>query len=495
MSQTTHEIVTAPATYGGYFVGGGAVQIEGSADVGGKTVQYLIDDTVVGESPLIYAGSGQFVPLLRLTTQPGAGEHTFSMRFPGAPATAHFPAVAPSQSEPTSFTVAQAPTTTVITSAPTTMTAFSAIDVTATVKSTSQGVSGVTGTATLLADGSPIQSADLAHNGSVTFSGAEVPWGTSALTVAFTGDAAGNWATSVSEEAAIIIEPLGTSGTLSLSSHHIRAIDEVAVALEVRAGGLGSQVDPRGGIEIFLDGQSVYAETSADDGSAMPGDGITRFDVVLSDIAPGEHIITASYMPTPGFGAAEIAPVELTSSAVGTSLAPASDEVQGTLENPAVIDVTVGLAEPESDDDGTDVGFTRSAAASGGPASVSPKMPTESFAPSGTVQAFIGDRPIGDPFAVTDGSGRGTLAGLSSGTHEVELRFIPDIPGLLPSSAAVTVKVAAANTPGSTPVSTPRPSAALAQTGGPAQAGLVLGGAALLLGAGTALTVARLRRR
>lgn len=482
-SRTEHKISMLPTTYGDLFVATGAVHLDGPANLSGKMVQYLIDGVVVSEAALIYGGSGKFVPLMPFLIQPDAGEHTFSMRFPGAPATADFPAVAPSQSEPTAFTVAQAPTTTVITSAPSTMTAFSAVDVAATVTSARPSSGQISGVATLLADGAPIQSEGLASDGTVTFAGAQVPWGTSALTVAFTGDAAGNLATSVSAGSPINIAPLGTSGSLSLSSDRIRAIDGVVVGLEVRAGGLGSQIDPRGGIEIFIDGRSVYAETSASDSDPTPGDGIARFNVTLGDITPGEHVITASYMPAPGFGAATIAPVTLHASAVGTVLTPTITEVHGTLTQPTIIDVAVGLDEPVS---------------------TSAQLATQQFAPGGTVQMFVGSNPIGDPFAVTDGVGRGTLSGLSAGTHEVELRFIPDTPGLLRSSASVTVKIAADKTPDTTPDQSEQPSetpaqtethtAALAQTGAEEQAGLLLGGAALLLGAGTALTVARLRR-
>lgn len=509
---TTLQVNAAPTTFGQPLVLFAAVELLGPAIVVGKPIDFYLDDTKIGTSVLLIPdGPTKFRSFFPVSFLPQAGTHTVTARFAGSESEIPgLPSALPSTSEGTTIVVAQAPTQTTILESPTSPAAFAPIDVVARVSS---AVPGLAGTAVLLADGSPVQTETLAADGTVRFEQAEVPWGVNELTVAYTGDASGNWANSTSEAVAYGAREIGTSANLSLSTHQLRAIDTVTAELEVRADGLGAHIDPRGGIEILVDGEVFYAEASSDDRDATQGDGVSRFEATLSGLTPGSHQVSARYLPAPGFGGAEIAPVELNVRAVETVLTPAESELHGTPAHPATVDVTVALAEEEpgtDPDPEPETVATRSAASA---------APAEAFLPNGTVQVFVGDEPLGEPFVVTDGAGTTVLAGLPVGTHEIDLRFVPAEQGLLRSSATVTAIIVADETDGGTDgetdggtdgetdggteggsaVTPKTPSetsgGALAKTGGADQSGILLGGATLLLGAGAALTVARARRR
>ena len=503
---TTLRVNAAPTTFGQPLILSAAVELLGPAMVIGKSIDFYLDDTKIGTSVLLIPeGPTKYGALFPVTFTPQAGTHTLTARFAGSESDIPgLPNALPSISESATIVVAQAPTQTTILEAPTSPAAFAPIDVVARVSSSA---SGVAGTAVLLADGSPVQTETLAADGTVRFEQAEVPWGVNELTVAYTGDVSGNWANSTSASVSYGAREIGTSANLSLSTHQLRAIDTVTAELEVRADGLGARIDPRGGIEILVDGEVFYAEASSDDRDATPGDGISRFEASLSGLTPGSHQVSARYLPAPGFGGAEIAPVELNVRAVETVLTPAKSELHGTPAHPATVDVTVALAEEEPGTDPVPETVATRRAANAAPA--------DALLPNGTVQVFVGDEPLGDPFVVTDGAGTAELAGLPVGTHVVDLRFIPAEQGLLRSSATVTATIAADETDGGTDGetdgetdggtnggSTVTPKApgkttgsALAKTGGAEQSGILLGGAALLLGAGAAFTLARTRRR
>ena len=467
-------------------------------------VEFILDGELLITLPMMpWPMDGTFVTFIPATLAPSAGTHTLVARFPG---TASAPA---SESEPFTFTVAQEETSTQLVSPPSAATAFTPIDVRAQVSSGLPEY--VDGSVELLADGAPIGTAELDATGEALFSGVEVPWGTTELSASYVGGPSGNWAVSASEASPISVDALGTSAELSLSAQRIRAIDTVTASVEVRVNDSASRVDPRGGIEISVDGEPVYTEVSSDDRDAPPGDGVVRFDVELGDLAVGDRVVTARYLPAPGFGDAESLPMDLTVSAVETAIAASASEVRGTPAHPARVSVTTELIESDTDGEGprADARPARSLLRADAPDSSDAAAPV--FAPSGTVQTLVEGEPFGEPFAVRDGAGSGLLAGLPIGTHEVELRFVPDTQGLLPSSTFVTATVAAdpdtdgggtdgtdgkggtSGKGGKAPAGTD--GAKLAASGSELQNGALIGGAALLLGAGAALGIARQRRR
>ncbi|WP_125099300.1 Ig-like domain-containing protein [Leucobacter chromiireducens] len=501
---TTLSVDKMPATYGDLLTVSATVELLGPSIIIGKPIDFYLDETKIGSSVLLLPRSSTKVSsIFPVSVMPGAGSATLTARFAGSESDAPgLPGALPSVSAGTTITVAQAPTQTAIVEMPDAPAAFTPIDVTAQVTSPTPGISG---TAELLADGSPVQRAAVAADGAVRFAQADVPWGVKELVVAYTGDAAGNWAPSASEPAKFGARVHGTSAQLSLSALQVRALDTVTAQLAVRSTEPGSRIDPRGGIEILVDGEVFFAEASSDDRDATPGDGISRFEASLSGLTTGRHQVSARYFPAPGFGGAEIAPTEVNVRAVETVLTPAQSELRGTPAHPATVAVSVSILEDEPGPDPEPAARRDGANAA----------PAETLHPSGTVQVFVGDEPLGEPFMVSDGAGTSALAGLPVGTHEINLRFVPAEQGLLRSSATVTAIIAAdepdRGTDGGTESETDggtddgatvapetqgaKAGSALAQTGGAEQAWILLGGAALLLGAGAVLAAAGARRR
>ena len=351
---TTLSLDNVPAVYGGVTVLSAAVTLDGPMNLMGQPVYFEADGVTIATGYLLYIGEGRFGALALLTTDMPAGTHTLTARFAGVmdgdPTT---PDAFPSTSAGVEVTIAQAATTTVITAAPASTRAFAPVDVTAQVTS---AVAGLTGNAALLADGSPVMYEDLAPDGSVLFDDAVIPWGTTALTVAFLGDTGGNFA-------------------LSTSAVH---------AIEV--------------------------------------------------------------------------------SAIETTLVPSAVRVQGTVTEPAVVDLTASEVPLQPNP-------AMRGSATGAPA-------------DGVVQAFVGADPLGDPVAITDGAGRLVLAGLGAGVHEVELRFTPGARGLLESAAKVEVTVLDASAGGGGSASGDGTPTTLSKTGAdPTTLPLALGAAALMLGA------------
>lgn len=329
------------------------------------------------------------------------------------------------------------------------------------------------------------------------FNLSQVPWGTQQLTVAFE-DPAGNFATSVSAPAPITVKPYATSSEMTLSASRSLAIDPVEAHIVVQSAEVGSSIDPRGGVEVFVDGASLYAETSSDDAGADQGDGKTEFRVSLPGLEAGAHQVTAKYLPAPGFAEAPVMTAELYVDAVSTSITAASTNVQGTPQKPAVIDVAVAFAGGESERSESE----NLRALAGDP------VQSGALLPSGTVQPYVNGASFGDASPVTDGAGVVSLTGLPVGVHEVELRFAADQPGVLPSDTDVMVTVTADESEGGIdPVNPAKPDTAepqsptqkqkdgsLAATGAESMSPVFLGGVALMLGAAGVLVGARIRR-
>lgn len=415
---------------------------------------------------ILAPGSGRYLGFSSLVLD--AGTHSIVAKFPGIAASPETmsPEVLPSQSDPFEVTIGQAPTNTVITAAPATFSGLAPIDVAASVTA-SAGLyaAPLSGNAVLLADGTPLIYEDIDALGDVRFEDVLVPWGTEELTVAYLGDTARNFAVSTSAPVVVTMTPIATGSTLALSSSEIRADESLTLTLRVEHSEASTSIDPSGGVEILVDGNSYYSEYPSANLSPA-SDRAAQFEVQLSGLLPGSHEIVARFLPADGFTGSESAAAEVVVTAVETVLTASANQVSGTPAHPAGVDVAAASVMPE-----------------GGPTLYS--MPVASGYPvDGYVQAFVGPRPIGDPVVLANGAGHVKFSGLAVGQHDIELRFIPTEAGLLPSSARVQVMVTADASPNGSGNS----GGSLSNTGGvgpmPYLAGaLALAGAgALLLG-------------
>lgn len=287
-----------PTTYGNspiYFV---TVSLPSAANLSGEVVMIEADGVVAGRGVLGYNGSGGFaaiVPVMNLA----AGDHDLVARFVGKEGDATFPdRVLPSESPVLPITIAPAESSTAITGAPTWARAFEPIDVTAHVTSPAAGVNG---RAALLADGVELATAELQSNGAVQFSAVAAPAATAGLTVAFLGDAAGNFAPSNSAAAPLTVVPHATTTALTVSPTKARVGDSVGFDVVVSNTDRTVPTDPRGGIELLVDGAVVFTVPAADDIDPETGDGEARFSVDSAQLSFGEHEVFARFVPQAGF--------------------------------------------------------------------------------------------------------------------------------------------------------------------------------------------------
>lgn len=467
-TSTSITTLVPPTTYGNpaiYFV---TVSLPSAANLSEEVVVIEADGVVVGLGVLGYNGIGGFVaivPVLNLA----AGDHDLVARFAGKDGDAIFPERAlPSESPVLPITIAPATSSTAITGSPASVAAFAPIDVTAQVTSPAAGVSG---RAALLADGVELASAELQPNGAVQFSAVAAPPATADLSVAYLGDAAGNFAPSHSAVAPLTVVPHATATTLTVSPAEPRVGDRVSFDVVVSNVDRTAPADPRGDVEILVDGAVAFTIPAADDIDPEPEDGEARFSLDTAQLSFGEHEVFARFVPQAGFLDSRSADVAIDVLSRQTRLAVGIELLRATPSRPAVVEVAV---EPMPSAPGTQ-GRQMALAA---PA-VSPAAPLV----TGSLQAFADGAALGAPVALDGGRASVALAGLGVGSHRVELRFASAVPGVLDSSAVVAVEVSADEAPGGG--SPAKHAASLARTGGldplvPGAAGLGL----LALGAG-----------
>lgn len=499
-------VQSTPSRVGQYLVAAALVSLDGPALLNGEALVFELDGVVVGQSPLLYFGSGKYGTLVPLIFSPGAGSHELVARFAGT-GDAHA-----SASDPAVFSVAQISTLTEITSAPISGTIDAPIDVSARVSADQPppNLEGLDGSAALLANGSPVMTIELAADGSVRFDDVLVPWGTTTLSVAYLGDTRGNYAPSSSAFSPFAGEVIDTTTALSLSAPQIRA--DGAVALTATVQSADGATAPRGTVEFQVDGGVVRTAQLGTDADTAPGTALAVSTLNPAELMLGEHELTARLVPADGFAGSSSSAAALRILGVETVLTPHATEVRGTPTRPAQVDVTAQIVDGGTDDggsgDGDETGSAAAAHRSDAPIDL----------PAGTVQAYLGAKPLGDPVSLENGTETVVLAGLPVGAHEVELRFAPGSPQLLRSAATVAVTVTADTHPddggtpddgrpddGGTPDGStqPKPHAkpgqatahpgALATTGGAAVTPLLLGGLALLGGSAALIMSARRR--
>ncbi|GAA1324748.1 hypothetical protein GCM10020360_15920 [Nonlabens tegetincola] len=501
------ELSNGPLVYGLPGIFTFRVEMSAHAFVGVVPVALIVDGVEVGAGAVISFDGMKYFGMLPAVYSLSAGEHTISARFDGAESIAPGrPAALPSVSEPFTVTVAQASTSTEIVSAPAAAHAFERITVNAKVTPAplvlpeKPGAPGIAGTAQLLADGVSIAEAPVPANGDVTFAGVEVPGATTVLSVSYLGSASGNYAPSSSAPSQITVSEVETTTSLRAARADVRSGVVAKLTAEVRSVGADVTADPRGGIEILVDGNAVFTVPTATDSDGVEGDGAARFELDFDtfDLPLGEHQLAARFVPVPGFVGSTSAPTQLKVNGVETQLAVESERATGTPERPATVRVVASIVpelEPEGPGGpGESEGPVLTRAAAEPLSDANP----EAALVGGVVQAFSGDAPVGQPVTLTEGRGEVVLAGLGVGTHSVELRFTPSDARQLASSATVAVTIASTPAPGGgtkTPgAGTASKTDALSKTGGSASSSVAVGAGVLLLGA-AAVIAGAVRRR
>lgn len=347
--------------------------------------------------------------------------------------------------------------------------AFAPATVTAQVRSAAGPVSGY---AELEANGQPVAGTVLDASGLAVFDGATIPAGATELSVWYLGNDELDFLPSVSESQAISVAPSETRLKLNLSRTSVRAGDEVLFTGTVTNADPVDTADPRGAIEVIADDEvllSIPAGLDCDTEGVdllcdTPGSGTNNAMSVFSAVADylpvGSHELTARFVPAPGFAESQSEVVELTVEGVGTRIAPHAAQYRATAGG----SVTVPF---------------HATTATGGAGA------------DGVVQAYLDGAAFGAPVAVHDGAAEVRLESLPAGSHSLELRFTPESLDMLPSSATVSLQVAA--TAGGAGGKAAQ--SALARTGSDDLRPLaVTGTAALLLGAGALLLAGCARR-
>ncbi len=523
-STTTLNMFATPTKYGDLAILGATVTLAGPANLSSKPIHFELDGQQIGSTVLIYTGGGKFSTLIPLTYFPAAGTHTLVARFDGTNDDSTGFAL-PSASQPLEFSVAQAPTDTNVTEAPSVLTAVEPVEVSAGVTSP---VIGLTGEVSLYADSTPIAHAGLRPDGTVKFTEVTVPWGTTSLHAAFVGDAAGNFAASTSPALQVTVAAVDTTTTANLSVPESRADETTRVSAVVRNSDPVRLVDPRGDVQLLIDGavaQTVTVGTSVADAD---GTSEASFEINGTDLEVGEHTVEARFVPEPGFAPSGSEQLQLQILGIETSLVASTAKTDFAPTEAILVSVTASTTGASGES-----GETRSRDENGD------ALPPGGSPVDGTVQAFVNDQPHGDPFAVTDGVGQAALPALHAGSHEIELRLTPSGHGQLASSTTLQITVTVPDEDGgetdggetdggetdggetdggetdggdngesgegqglgepgtgTTPArAIEQPANVLGATGSGTPASLVIGGVVLLLGAGTLVGARRLNRR
>ena len=439
-----------------------------------------LDGALLGSLPMIYNTVGGFSSFIPWITRIDAGEHTLVAKYAGQ-AEEPTPAL-PAESDPVTFTVAQAPTTTTITAAPTSARALSTIDVDAQVSTTvAPGLPAPAGDAMLKADGVTLATVPLDPSGTVKFRGVELPGDATVLEASYSGGPKSNYASSTSAKQRIQVTPIATSTKLTLTKSQARADESIQGQVVVKNLDLTAKHDPQGYLEVFVDGTLDHTVAASADVDPIADNNEVRHDIFVTTAVLGDHDIEVRFVPSQGYSESRSDSVKATVTGIESTVQFELKNPKPTPNHPAVVDVWVGVADasPSSTPDAAAApASTIAAAKAGDPV-------------NGYVQAFDGKTPIGDPVTLEGGAGQLTLAGLGAGDHDIELRFTPADEGHLAASASLQLTVGTDAEP------TTRKSAktaALAATGGSDALAPALGGLALLGAAGLALAIGRRSR-
>ena len=487
-----------PAQYGEVVTLSVHLEYDGPAMLFGSPVNFLSGDTQIGQGVLLCYQNSCLAGFV--TSSLPAGEHRIVAEFPGKPADGTFDEVLPSRSGEAVVNVLPAPTRTAWVTKPEPTTAFQPMTAAAQVTS---DLTGLAGTAQLTADGTAIATSTLAADGSVVFSNVPAPAADADMQIVF--PETGNHGESATAVFALAIAPIETETRLTLVPSVVRP-DEVGEGF-ISIANLDQSIlsDPRGNVEITLNGVVGLTIPTSSETDPISEDGRVELSMHFGHGVVGEYQLAARFVPDPGFVTSASASQPLTVRPIGTGLVVAGGTYSGTPKQPAVVEVsaavaddagahTIGSAAPLMSLGGDNLaGAAWGADARGAVSNSEPDLVPNGTAINGSVQAYAGGKPLGDPVSLVDGKGKVVLAGLEIGDHTVELRFTPEYTALATSDTSVTVNVTADREV--KPAPTRREAATLAQTGGDDQSAAQLAAVGLLSLGSLTLAAAMTRRR
>ena len=479
-SDTTAVLSGEPLSYGDVASLSGVVELSESGTFPPAFLNFEIDGEMIpGDFELSQIGETTLTTISgpRLTLP--AGSHRVVATFPGAVHTD--PGVLqllPSDSVPVDFTIAKAASSATIsevngehqTSDPLRLEAFTPVAVTGQI--TSPSAIAPSGEAVLLAGDQPVATAALNADGTVQFDAVSVPSTTSALSIAYYGDAGGNFESANSQSYPLEFTDVPTSTELEVFDTDVRADQTVRMTATVKGIGAASAPDPRGTLEILFDGEVVESVSAGLDTDEDQNNDLASYSIEISDLPLGSHQVSARFVAATGFSGSASDETELRVRGIETVLTPSATTITGNSKQLDTFTVTAQISDTPA---------ARSASAAPATTPV-----------SGYVQAYLGREPLGSPFMLEQGTAEITLPGLAVGTHEIELQFVPETQGMLKASALVQATVTADS--GESGGQHGAKPGTLSNTGGADPLPVVFGAAALLLAAGAVILVANRRR-
>ncbi|WP_110206695.1 Ig-like domain repeat protein [Nocardioides daejeonensis] len=285
---------------------------------------------------------------------------------------------------------------------------------TATVQATN-GTSTPTGTVQFTVDGADFGAPVPVGSGTVTSAPtSSLSTGNHTVGAVYSGDANIN-----GSSAATVTQTVGKAATATtLTKDQAGTVSGQAVTftaeVDVLAPGVGT---PAGGVQFTVDGQPR--------GTAVPLSGDSA-SITISNLAPGNHDVEATYNGNADFAASTSATV-----------------THGVNKADSALELTSSVANPVS---GQAVNFTAEVEA------VGPGAGT----PTGEVQFFVDGDPLGAPVALSNGSATSPDAHLDAGSHVVSANYAGDA-SFGGASDNLTQNVAAAQTK-TTVTASPSPS-------------------------------------
>jgi hypothetical protein len=336
------------------------------------TVDFFAGDSLLGTGTLATVNGQQVATFT--TSGLNAGSYTITAKYLG---TSGFTA---STSNALIQTVSPAPTAITMTVAPLTVTAGQLVTLSATVSSPAGTPTGLVE----FFDGTtPIGSAPLTTvNGQqvATFSTANLAVGSHALTARF--PASGNFITSQTSPVTVVVNPIGTSVTLSTSAPQTIFSQPVTFTATVAS----SEGTPTGTVD-FMAGTTVLGSAPL---VTIAGQQVAVF--TTSDLSVGSYFVTAKFVGTGGFASTTSAGVVHAVTQVPTTIHVTADPTPVNLGQPVTFTVRVD-ATPEVD-----------------------------LVPDGTVTLRIGDLVLGTA-ELTNGQAVFTTSELPAGPSIVSVTY------------------------------------------------------------------------
>jgi hypothetical protein len=361
------------------------------------TVQLRVDGVATGDPVVLSGGSAIFPAVSTL----GAGAHTIAVDYSGSP---NFAASTGTRSQP----VAPAQTATSLLVTPSPSNEDQQVTLTAAVSAVAPGSGNPSGTVIFSADGSDIGAAPLHANAGTmqaSISLATLAPGDHTITARYVGDA--DYLSSNSDQVTHTVlsgaSIQATTTTVESSTDPSTFGLPITFTASVANSTAGGDV-PTGSVQFSVDGVNI--------GDPVPLDGNgVAVSPTLASPDPGDHLVIASYLPTPLF-ASSGAMMTQTVSGAGVDVAlsstnGSSDYGQGVRFHATVTSQQVGTGRP-----------------------------------TGVVQFRVDGDPLGGAVALTNGAADSpAIATLTPGTHVVTVLYGGSV-DFLPGASTLTQTVA-----------------------------------------------------